>query len=88
MSKITENQKLIAQLCSLQMHLVGRVAALEAACAYLWKESGRNPDDLMKFFSQEAEQENERFLLKIGDAHPELAKIADILKQLGKDQET
>lgn len=84
--RITQTEKALAQLMSLHAHAIGRISALEACCEVLWKEKGKDPKALREFFRKEGEAENERFLLNVGDQHPELARIADVLKQLEKNE--
>lgn len=81
--KATELEKAVIQLTGLVLNLRHRATALEAACAYLWAEKpGRNASDLMKLFELTSADSDEKSLLTIGDVHPELAELADVLKRL------
>jgi hypothetical protein len=78
----------LAHLLRLHSEAVGRISVLEAVCVMLWKDSGRDPELLTKFFEQQAKENNERFLLNVGDTDPAMAQFLDVLKQLGKTDPT
>jgi hypothetical protein len=82
--KITQTEKSLIQLLNMVVHLNGKVSALESACGILWEKSGLAPKDLSKFIEEQAAQTTERWLLNVGDTHPDLAEFADVLKTLNK----